>query len=282
MAILQELDSTIQRLRAVRAAAPRARRAGVGDAHSDPGGDDRAPPRRPRRDRPGPDGQRQDRGLHAADPGAHRRRLGRPAGDRAVPDARAGAAGGRRLPRARRLPGGRARGARLRRRADPRADRPARPRRPGRRGHARPRARPAAARQDGARRLPHGGAGRGRRDAVDGLHRRHPRDPAAHAVGPPDGALLRDHAGAHPPPGGGGAAQPAARLRDAGGDHGRHHRPAGGRGRAARQAGQARGGAGRPSSPSAPSSSAAPSSAPPASPTSCSAAGTRCARCTAT
>ena len=102
LAILQELDSTIQRLRAVRAAAPRARRAGLGDAHADPGGDDRAPPRRPRRDRPGPDGQRQDRGLHAADPRAHRRRLGRPAGDRAVPDARAGAAGGRRLPRARR------------------------------------------------------------------------------------------------------------------------------------------------------------------------------------
>ena len=60
----------------------------------------------------------------------------------------------------------------LRRRADPRADRPARARRPGRRRHAGPRARPARRGKLILDRRPHGRARRGRRDALDGLHRR--------------------------------------------------------------------------------------------------------------
>ena len=94
--------------RPVRGAAADAGRARLRRADADPGAGDPRAARRPRRDRPGADRQRQDRRLRPADARVHRPGERGDAGDRPHPDARAlhpgdpGAARLRRAPRGRR------------------------------------------------------------------------------------------------------------------------------------------------------------------------------------
>ncbi|CAA9485473.1 MAG: DEAD-box ATP-dependent RNA helicase DeaD (CshA), partial [uncultured Solirubrobacterales bacterium] len=162
-------------------------------AHTDPGADHPRSARGPRRDRPGPDRNRQDRGLRAAAARLRRsRRRGHP-GARAHADPRTvhpghpGPAGLRRTPRDQGDRG-------VRRRADPHPGLAAQGGTTGRRRHGRaghgpdepPRARPLL----GPLRRPR----RGRRDARPRLPRGRRDHPLARSLRPPDRALLGDHA----------------------------------------------------------------------------------------
>ncbi len=188
-----------QRSRPRRAPAqgPGRRRLRVAFAH--PGRDHPPPAGRQGRAGPGPDRHRQDRRLRPAPAGKAGPGGELAPGPGAVPHPRTGHPGRRGLPEVRRPPARLPGAADLRRPGLwPAAAGPA-PRRARRGRHPRPHHRPP--RQGLARPLApaHPGAGRSRRNAAHGLHRRrrgHPQEDAGRA---PDGAVLGDHAARHPP-----------------------------------------------------------------------------------
>ncbi len=225
---LQEEPDDHPRLRPVRpqcrTGADR-RRTGLHRPHPHPAGGHSADCGRPRRDRPGPDRHRQDRGLRPAPAAPFGPATPRRAGACPRPHPRTGHSGGR-GPRAVR-PGRGRQGARpVRRPVLPAAaPQPARAGRGGG-GHARPPARPDGTGQPGPGRGAHRGPRRGRRDAVHGLCRGHRVHPRPHPARASDPALLGHHL-----PAGAGAVQalparPPNRVGHPGAAHRRLHRAA--------------------------------------------------------
>ena len=192
----QERRDLLQGSGPVRGPAADPRGARLRRADADPGAGDPRAAQRPRRDRPGADRQRQDRRLRPADARVHRSGERGDPGDRPHPDARALHPGDPGAARVRRASGGRERGGRLRRRADPRAAVAAPARRPGGGGDGRPHDGPDLAQVPGADRGPLRRPRRGRRDARPRLHRGRREDPADVPERAPDAALLGDDAGA--------------------------------------------------------------------------------------
>src|SRR5579862_58461 len=207
-------------------------RGGLRAADAGAGGRDPGGPRRPGRAGGRPDGDRQDRGVPAADvrsaaaPRQHELLAGAPSGSRPDhrPDAGAGDAG-RRVRQDLRPDRSVAGRGRVRRRADRAADEAAAGRGRDPRGNPRSAARPRRP----AHRQPEPGRGprprRGRSDARHGLPARHPPDHRAGAEAAADAALLGNVLGRHPAPGGDPAPRPGhGRGRTA--EPGRRGRPA--------------------------------------------------------
>ena len=192
------MSQDLRRARALRVHPAGAARRRLRVAEPDPGAGDPGAAGGPRRDRPGPDGHRQDGRVRAADHGVRRSRASTtvqalvltPTRELCIQVTQALRTYGAHKRRRRR--GG------LRRRADPHPAGAAARRRARRRGHRRARARPDLAPLAGAARLPLRGARRGRRDARPRLPRGRREDPLADALQPPDGAVLGDHAAADP------------------------------------------------------------------------------------
>ena len=186
--------SRVRHPRACPAIAQGARRRRLRDALTDPGGLHPRAAGRPRPARRGPDRHRQDRRLRPAAATEDRPQARRAAGPDPDADARAGDPGRRGLAEVRPPH------ARLPCAADLRwakhGGAVARPltRHPCHRRHSRPRHGPPGTQEPGAQQPAHAGAGRSRRNAAHGLHRRRQVDPRTHPGRAPDRAVLGHHA----------------------------------------------------------------------------------------